>query len=353
MIYLFLHVKSNKEMTFYQKLRRIDYIGNVLIIGSTIAILYALTYGGNILPWTSPRVLTPLILGLFGLPLFFWYEAAPSIQDPVLPTRLFANRTSIIIFIATFLNAVILYWLLFFLPVYFQAMLGSSPARAGVQMLPAVLVSIPGAILAVILLSRFGRYKPLHIFGFAVQTLGVGLCILLDKDGTTAEWVLAQTVAALGPGFVLDTPLPGAQAQMSEADQAATTAAWSFTRSFGSIWGVAIPAAVFSNRFTALAAAEGGITDPAVLEVFDGGNGAYMHALASFINAFPEPSRREIVSVGKIRGRNTSRNAGRGKRRGQASTCQGRSLQLGRCLLDGLSRSADPGPPRLTSSVIH
>lgn len=40
--------------------------------------------------------------------------------------------------------------------------------------------------------------------------------------------------------------------EADEADQAATTAAWSFVRSFGSIWGVAIPAAIFNNRFKVL-----------------------------------------------------------------------------------------------------
>lgn len=295
MIYLFLHVKYDKEMSFSSKLKRIDYGGNGLIIGSTISILYALTYGGNLLPWSSGRVIATLVIGLAGLAAFVWFENTAFVKEPVLPIRLFETRTSVVVFIATFLNSVILYWMLFFLSVYFQAVLGSSPARAGVQLLPAAVVSIPGAIVAVILLSRFGRYKPLHLAGFAIQTLGIGLCILLDKDSSTAEWVLSQAVAALGSGFVLNTLLPAAQAQMGESDQAATTAAWSFTRSFGSIWGVAIPAAIFSNRFAELAG--GGITDPQVRAAFEGGNGAYMHALADFVDSFPEPSRREIITV--------------------------------------------------------
>ncbi|KAK4444193.1 putative transporter [Podospora aff. communis PSN243] len=296
MTYLFLRVNYNEEMALPERLRRIDYGGNVLIIGSTVSVLYALTYAGNLLPWSSPRVIAPLAIGLAGFVVFFWYENTPSLQDPVLPTRLFATRTSTIVFTTTFLNSAILYWMIFFLPVYFQAVLGSSPARAGVQLLPAVLVSIPGAIVAVILLSRFGRYKPLHLLGFAIQTLGLGLCILLDENSSTAEWVLSQGVGALGSGFVLNTLLPAAQAQMSEADQAATTAAWSFTRSFGSIWGVAIPAAIFANRFNELAS-NGGITDPAVRAEFEGGDGAYMHALAELVNSFSEPSRTEIISV--------------------------------------------------------
>ena len=298
MLYLFLHVGYNKEMTLADRLRRIDYGGNLLLIGSTVSVLYATTYGGNLLPWSSGRVVAPLVIGLLGLGFFMWYETAPFVKDPVVPARLFRTRTATVIFVATFLNAAILYWVTFFLPVYFQAVRGSSPARAGVQMLPAVLLGIPGAIVAVLLLARFGRYKPLHVIGFGIQTIGIGLCILLDEDSSTAQWVLSQAVGALGSGFVLNTLLPAVQAQTDESDQAATTAAWSFVRAFGSIWGVAIPAAIFANRFTELAATpEGGIADPRVRAVFGEGDGAYMHALAAFIGAFPEPSRTEIISV--------------------------------------------------------
>src|SRR5204863_9667180 len=104
--------------------------------------------------------------------------------EPVTPPRLFANRTSVIIFAITFLNSVLLYWVMFFLPIYFQAVLGSSPSRSGVQLLPIVLVAIPTAIVAVVLLTKFGKYKPLHLFGFAICTIGLGLFTLLDAKSS-------------------------------------------------------------------------------------------------------------------------------------------------------------------------
>jgi len=185
MIFLFLRVQHNRTQTALQKLRRIDYIGNLILIGSTVAILYALTYGGTKYPWAAAEILSPLILGLFGLPLFLWYETIAS--NPVMPPTLFRNRTSATIFIATFLNSALMYWIVFFLPVYFQAVQGASAARAGVLLLPAVLFGIPGGIAAVLLLTRFGRYKPIHLAGFALSILGVGLFNLLDVDTTTAR----------------------------------------------------------------------------------------------------------------------------------------------------------------------
>ncbi|KAI1746166.1 DNA repair protein RAD50 [Xylaria scruposa] len=293
MILLFLNVKYNKEMSFAQKLRRIDYVGNLLLIASTVSILYATTYGGTREPWSSWRIIVPLVLGLLGLFGFVFLETAKFIPEPVIPPRLFANRTSATIFAVTFLNSALLYWILFFLPVYFQSVLGSSPTRAGVQLLPAIVIAIPAAIAAVLLLAKFGKYKPLHLAGFALNTIGLGLFSLLDNNSSNAEWVIYQIIAAGGSGFVLNTLLPACQTPLDERDQAAATATWSFVRSFGNIWGVAIPAAIFNNYFTQMSHR---ISDPEVAAMFTNGK-AYESATADFINSFPPNIKQEIVSV--------------------------------------------------------
>lgn len=293
MIIVFLQVKYNKEMTFAQKIRRIDYIGNAVLIGSTVAVLYSLTYGGTLYQWSSGRIIAPLVIGLLGLVAFIGFESLKFVIEPVVPPRLFANRTSATVFAVTFLNSSLLYWMLYFLPVYFQTILGSSPARSGVQLLPSIVVAIPAAIMAVLLLTKFGKYKPLHLAGFALNTIGLGLFTLLDKDSSTAEWVIFQIIAAGGSGFVLNTLLPACQTPLAESDQAAATATWSFVRSFGNIWGVAIPAAIFNSRFAQLSDR---IQDSSIAAQFGHGN-AYSHASADFLDTFGSNVKLEIVSV--------------------------------------------------------
>lgn len=55
--------------------------------------MIALTWGGINYPWTSARVLVPLILGLVGIVLFFIYEEFVAVE-PVVPWKLISNRTS-------------------------------------------------------------------------------------------------------------------------------------------------------------------------------------------------------------------------------------------------------------------
>jgi uncharacterized membrane protein YeaQ/YmgE (transglycosylase-associated protein family) len=294
MIFLFVRTAYDRTETHLQKLARIDYTGNVILMASTVAILYATTYGGTTYSWSSSRILAPLLIGFAGFVLFAFYETKA--KEPVMPPSLFSSRTTSVIFLATFLNSTMVYWILFFLPVYFQAVLGVSASQAGVNILPVILFGLPGSIVAVLMLARWGEYKPLHIFGFAIAVIGNGLLTLLDRNTTTAEWVVYEMIQAIGTGFVLNTLLPAAQAQLPERDQAATTSAWAFARSFGSIWGVAIPASIFNNKFAQLAWR---IEDPAVRELFHGGNRAYENAYASFVWSFPEATRDQIISVYK------------------------------------------------------
>ncbi|CEJ92603.1 Putative Multidrug resistance protein fnx1 [[Torrubiella] hemipterigena] len=299
MVLLFLQVEYDKEMSFADKVRRIDYGGNFLLICSSISILYALTYGGNLYAWNSTTILAPLIVGFAGIGLFVAFENTAWAKEPVCPPHLFSNRTSAIVMIVTFISSALLYWVYFFMPVYFQAVRMSSPATSGLQLLPSVVVSVPASIVAVLVLTRFGRYKPLHIVGFAMLALGLGLFIRLDQHSSTAEWVIYQIINSLGNGTLMNSLLPACQAasQRKESDQAATTAVWSSVRSFGSIWGVVVPAAIFSNAFGQRA---NDITDTTtrelILEQFHSGN-AYADATASFLLGLDETTRQQVIGV--------------------------------------------------------
>jgi hypothetical protein len=293
LLFLFLHTNYQRETTFSERINSIDYIGNFLIMGSTAAVLCALTYGGSRYAWGSWEIIVPLVLGLAGLVIFMVFEQSRFCHEPVVPLRLFRNRTSLVVFTNTYLFSLLLYWVLFFIPVYFQVILGSSAARAGVQMLPMTLVAIPGAVIAVIILSKFGKYKVLHLVGFVILTLGIGLFVHLDRNSSDAEWIVFQVIAALGSGMILNTLLPAFQAPLAESDQAAATATWAFMRSFGNVWGVAIPASIFNNQFNQYAYR---ISDAGVRQMLSDGH-AYEHASNVFIDSLREPVKSEVIGV--------------------------------------------------------
>ena len=226
-----------------------------------------------------------------------------------MPLHLFSNRTSATGFALTFLHTLSGIPALYFLPVYFQAILNSTPARAGIQLLPTVLGILPGAIIAGLVLTKFGRYRPIQLVGFAFMTIGFGLLVLLKVNSSTDQWVGYQLISAIGTGlvvpvsaFCLDVPvvsltkilqvlLPSIQASLTEADVALSTATWAFIRSFGLIWGATIPTAAFINRFNQLIDR---ITDPAIAAQLAGGQ-SYERATRGFMGTITDPITKDQV----------------------------------------------------------
>lgn len=291
LLFIFLHVKSQKEPTLAMSLGKIDWVGNALFVTTVSSTLVGLGWAGAVYTWSSFRVIVPLALGLIGLAAFLVLEKF--VAEPMVPLRLFSNRTLIAVYLLTFLHSVITMWSIYFLPVYFQGVLCASPGNSGLYLLPTILILVPTAAGGGGIMSKTGKYRPIHYAGFTLMTIGFGIFSLLDKDSSTGRWVGYQILAGAGAGLVIPTLLPAIMAPLAEADTALATATWAFLRSFGLTWGTAIPAAIFNNRVSALSER---ITDPVVAETVTGGR-AYEHAVASFVNSLEPETRAQFISV--------------------------------------------------------
>lgn len=290
---IYLRVNYNRELTLATRISSIDWMGTLIFVGSIAAILIPLSWAGVVYAWSSYQILVPLIIGLAGLVAFMFFEASPLAPQPTVPLRLFSNRVSAAVFIMTFLHSIATMWVLYFLPVYFQGVLGSSPSYAGVQLLPTILMLVPSAVIGGVLMSKVGRYMPIHYVGYTLMIIGFGLLTLLDKDSGTGKWVGFQIVEGFGSGLIIPTLLPALMAPLAESDTAVAAATWAFLRSFGLTWGTAIPAAIFNNRFDQLA---GTIEDPTLRAALSGGR-AYEHATAKFVEALPLNVRSQFQHV--------------------------------------------------------
>ena len=288
-----LKVNHARTSTIMELLGRIDLAGNAILMLSMTSILLALAEAGTVNPWNSSRTLLPLIIGFLGLVSFIIFQSCRWCKYPMMPLRLFTNRSSLIGYTLTFLHGVLLYWVLYFLPVYFQAVLQETPQQSGIDMLPTMAPFVPFAIIGGTLISRSGRYKFNQLIGFALMSIGVGCFTLLDQNSSKAEWIVFQLIFGAGFGFLMTAALPAIQAPLAEADVAMATATWGFIQSFGYIWGASIPSSIFSTQFTKLLPK---ISDPsAQRQLIDGG--AFEHASKAFVGSFTEKVKSEVIDV--------------------------------------------------------
>jgi hypothetical protein len=244
-----IFLRTKQQPTSQHALRRIDFVGNAIFIPSMIAILFGLSMGGVKYPWKSYHIVVPLVLGTLGWIAFHVHQASGICKEPSVPTRLFSNRTSATAYGLTFISSIIVQMITYFFPVYLQAVKGKSPLQAGVQFLPFAGSALFFAVLAGTLLSKTGLYRPLHWASFVLSAIGFGIFTLLDENSSKAAWVCFQIVASAGAGIVMSVLLPACMAALPESDVASATAAYSFLRTFGYVWGVTIPSITFNDQF--------------------------------------------------------------------------------------------------------
>lgn len=244
---LFMRMKKTEDgngSRYPSKARQIDLVGNLVFIPSMVALVFGLVTGGIETPWSSWRVILPLVVGILGWVVFHVHQHFA--VNASIPSRLFANRTSAAAFALTFLSSVATQAISYFLPVYFQAIQGNTVDRSGINFLPLAIGTLVSAVIAGVLLSQFGMYRVLHLVAFACSIIAFGLLTTLDGSTPTVAWAFFELIASAGAGIPVSTLLPAIMAALSESDVAAATAAFSFIKTFGYIWGVTIPSILFN-----------------------------------------------------------------------------------------------------------
>jgi EmrB/QacA subfamily drug resistance transporter len=293
-IALFLNVKHKKEPNWKASLARLDLLGNTIFVASVVSLLLGLVMGGQTFPWSSWRIILPIVLGVVGVAVFLVYQGSKMCKDPTMPLELFSNRTSAIAYALTFLSAMLLQWVSYFLPIYFQGVQESTPTRSGVQILPMNAFLIPFTIVAGIAVSKFGKYRPIHNVSFALIALAYGLFTMFDASTTTAEWVIFQIIAAMGLGFTMNTPLTALQASLPDSYSASATATYAFLRSFAFIWGITIPAIVFNAQVSKNV---GRITSDVALQSKLAGGDATGYTSKAFLETLDPATRQQVTSL--------------------------------------------------------
>jgi MFS family permease len=209
--------------------------------------LLGLEYGGISYPWDSPTVICLIVFGLVLISLFFLNEWKIA-KYPIMPLRIFKYRSNIASLVVCFIHGMLFMSGTFFLPLYFQTVLGANPILSGVYLFPYVLsLSIVSAIVG-IFIKKTGQYLPAIWFGMVVMTLGFGLYIDLPSGPHSwARIIVFQLIAGVGTGPNFQSPLIALQTKIHPKDIASATATFGFTRNISTAISVVIGGVIFQN----------------------------------------------------------------------------------------------------------
>jgi hypothetical protein len=123
---------------------KMDLFGLALLSPSASMLLIALQYGGNEYPWASPMVIG-LICGSLGtFSLLLWVEHRKG-RDAILPLWMVSRRVVWCSCLVMAFSVATTFCATFFLPLYFQVVVGASPIQSGLYLLPTIIAQLVAA----------------------------------------------------------------------------------------------------------------------------------------------------------------------------------------------------------------
>ncbi|WP_329209625.1 MFS transporter [Streptomyces sp. NBC_01708] len=178
---------------------RFDVPGVVLLAVGLVALIFGVVKGET-WGWASAGTLGSIVAGLVVLAGFCWYETR--LAHPLLPMRLFRNRSLAIGAIVTAVNFFVMLGVIFFVMLYLQNVRGFSPVEAGVRTLPFSLATVVAAPLGAALTQRFGPRVTMPV-GMALQTAAALWMLTWDAGSSYASLWPPFLAIGLGVGIVM------------------------------------------------------------------------------------------------------------------------------------------------------
>lgn len=249
----------------------VDWLGSISIAGATVMFLLGLTFGGVIHPWDSPVVLCLLIFGplLFLVFLAIEWKVA---KYPIMPLEMFENPSNIASLLGVFFHGLMMVIGSFFMPLYFQSVLGATALLSGVWLLPLALSLSFTSAGTGWYISSTGRYMDCIRAAFAFSVLGFGLLYDLPLGKTWSKIIIYQIICGLGIGPNFQSLLLALQNQVKPHHYATVTATLGFTRNLATAIGVVVGNVVFQNSMLKQESYLKASLGPEVAELLSGKN---------------------------------------------------------------------------------
>ena len=210
--------------------------------------LFGIVFGvirGNQVGWGSTQVLALFAVGAALLAAFVRWELHSA--NPMLPMRLFRNRTFTAANLASLFMSFGMFGAIFLLTQFLQTAQGYSPLQAGLRVLPWTAMPLFVAPIAGALSDRIGG-RALMAGGIALQA-GALAWLAAIASATVPYWALIGPFVMAGVGLglffapvanvVLGSVAPHEEGQASGANNA--------IRELGGVFGVAVLASIFTH----------------------------------------------------------------------------------------------------------
>ncbi|KAI9691805.1 MAG: hypothetical protein M1822_007877 [Bathelium mastoideum] len=240
--------RRHTQMTLKQKIAEVDLVGAFLLICAIVCLLLALQWGGTTYPWHDSKV-WGCILGFALILIVFLVHQTWRGDRATIPPRIFLKQRTV--FACAWFSAFLamgLYIHVYYLPIYFQAVKGTTAEGSGIRLI-AYLVS--NTILAIIVggtITAIGYYVPFMWIAAVVFAIGSGLLTTLKVNSSRGVWIGYQILTGAGSGIGVQIPFTAVQVVLSAKDMPSGNAITIFFNTLGGAVSISAAQNIFLNK---------------------------------------------------------------------------------------------------------
>lgn len=197
-VYFVLDLPPVSHDHWLTKVRQIDFLGAFTLVIAVVALLAGLDSGSN-LGWSHIITIVALSLApvLFGLFLFVEMKVA---SNPFAPGHIIFDRSLFACYLVNFFGVAGQMAILFFIPLFFQAVQGLTATQSGALLVPGMIAGVIASLLGGWIIKRTEKFYAITVSAYALLFVAaLPLALSVWFRSTTGE-VIGLIATSLGAG---------------------------------------------------------------------------------------------------------------------------------------------------------
>ena len=225
---------------------KIDWLGATLLVGGVSLLLIWVSLAGNSFGWWSWSTACYVLGALVTLGLAVFVESR--VADPVIPLRLFRNRTFTLAVIGSLSVGTAMFGGAVFLGQYYQLARGYSPTHAGLMTIPMMLGLFVSSTIAGQVISRTGKTKVWMLGGAVLLVASLFLLSTIDHQTNLVLMGTYLALLGLGVGALMQNLVLVVQNTVAMKDMGSSSSVVTFFRTLGGSAGVSALGALLGAK---------------------------------------------------------------------------------------------------------
>ncbi|TVY83009.1 Efflux pump aflT [Lachnellula suecica] len=237
---------SKNTDTLKQQLMKLDPLGTMVFLPAIVCLLLALQWGGTTYAWFNARIIVLFILAAILLGIFVLIQFKSG-DNATVPIRIINQRSILAAAYFSLLSPGAMMVIVYFLPLWFQAIKGVSAVSSGIDTLPLVLSLVVGSILAGFITTKTGYYVGQLYACTTIMSIGAGLLTTLTVSTGSGKWIGFQVLYGFGLGLGMQQAGMAAQTCLEQKDVMIGVSLMFFMQGLGGAVFVAVGQTVFTH----------------------------------------------------------------------------------------------------------